>query len=333
MTEPAATPWYDLDLLRWAGRRVVVLWAGREFEAVLVVETKGRRTLQRWMTCASGEMVELPPKGRAGRDWPAQPESWRPAVPTEWGEPIGEPRPLLIAPQMAAASGRKRWGTQAEYDAQRASYAAQEAAARAADRETDGDVGWWLNPAAITYSPSGRIDHREAEGRLFRAILTDGLRPLSDVVTRPQEERSSLDGQQAEPASSDDVRPERFEPTPRDVDDHDIAIAWLAALDPVEVRRAAQAREPYRQRTLPQEVLIARANGGSWREVGGIWKRSPQWAHTEGRHALDLVTLAANGRAPLGRSTPAQRLAVVRASNRAHRQRETGGIVSHRETL
>lgn len=331
MTETAATPWYDLDLLRWAGRRVVLLWAGREFEAVLVVETKGRRTLQRWITCVSGEMVELPPKGRAGRDWSVQPEAWRPAVPAEWGEPIGDPRPLLFAPQMAAASGRKRWGNQAEYDAQRAAEDAEEIAARAADRDLDGSAGWWLDPAAITYSASGHISRREAEGRLFRAILAGGMQLRS--VVAPSAVRSGLDGYQADVVTTENAPPPRHKPTPRDLDDYCIAVAWLAALDPVELRRRGADRDPYFTRTLPQEVLIGRANGGSWREIGRHWGRSPQWAHTEGRHALDLVTLAANGRAPLGRSTSAQRLAVVRASNRAHRQRETGGIVSHRETL
>lgn len=167
---------------------------------------------------------------------------------------------------------------------------------------------WWRDPGLVTYSDAPHIGRSEAEGRVMRAILTDGLRPWKPR-TAPASgwPKAFQDADERCSAST-------FDPTPRDVSDSIIAMGWFAALDPPEMRRGA-IRSTY---TEPQLLLILRAQDPpfTWREIEILLGRPEKVARRRYRDATEAIMRAANGDQVFDHIPQRDRAAELRARNR-----------------
>ncbi len=288
------------------GVRVVVMRDGREFKAARTVDKNARAV--RWATEQDGELVWL-------RD---DPDCWRPERPDLWKAPLPEP----LSPVRAAATptlrargpegGRNRYAAmtaQAEKSAQtRAELVAEfgeiEEGVAVADKM------WWLTEK-LTYSPRGAISRREAEGRIARAILTDGIRGHYGGPGGLREASSALAQFIASSLHSTDAEDmiERFEPTPRDLSDYMTAFAWFSDLDPPNRRRGIG---PVWEINHEQKVLVWRVTGASWRRLASLAGGSHTGAKKVYGRVLDAVTGIAN-------RAPPDRTAGVRERNRRAR--------------
>lgn len=273
MTEPL---WYSSSVsLPPLRAPVVVHWEAREFPAMRVVHPTRQRAV--WMTVIDGEIVYLPqPKDR--RRWGEHPACWRPRDPAAWPFPL--PEPTRPPHRVSAADAAADSGSQEPTDAIGADKARQ----------------WWRDASAVTYSPPGSITAREAEARVKRAILTDGLRPEKNAGLTVQGWPAELiEAARLIEDGPGDERPPRFEPSPRDIDDAIEAMRWFAALDPPEMRRKG---EPIREKfVLLQVVLILRALDPpfTWDHAGRFIRRSGTRAQQLHAEAILRVTRVANG--------------------------------------
>ncbi len=271
MPTPSSEKWYDsktdLPPLKAAVR---VNWSGHVFIAMRVVHPKRARV--EWATVVDGELVYLPRK-KDRRKWDAQPGAWQPKDAAQW--PYDLPEPIYRPDRPPAPEAP----SQPEID-------------RLEARDPK-SAFWWRDAAQVTYSPAGLITAREAEARVKRAILTDGLR----------KEKFARMTQHAWPAellevaeaidNPDRPLPARFEPTPADIDDSLVAMAWFAALDPPEMRHM-----PIRPNfVILQSVLILRAVEPpyTWEQTGREIGRSHTRAQQLHAEAVERITKAANG--------------------------------------
>lgn len=292
------------DDLPGVGVRVVVNWVGRQFPAARTLDKKTRRV--RWATEQDGKLVWLPM-----RDWPDEcgdePDSWRPEKPELWKAPL--PPPLLSTePRFVDVRG----GRLREAESPRTNkYAAMAAQADASDRtraELVAEFGeidepsapdrpeklWWLSER-LTYSPKGCISEHEAEGRIARAILTDGIRPDDFGGPGPLRETSSALSQFIhETLLSTDAEHlvARFEPTPRDLSDYVTAFGWFSELNPPHMR---QAGSRIWEINHPQKVLVWRITGSSWRDLASLAGGSHTGAKKVYGRIISEVTAIANG--------------------------------------
>lgn len=287
-----------------AGRvRVVVGWEAREFVAARLQDSKGH---WRWAEMDMGEIRFLPPKGKAGRGWAAEPDWWRPLDAATWGLPLPPPLPDLVRPQFVSQSGSRKWRAMAEQ-------AAQSDAARAA-LEAEIAAEESVKPAPqdipdlatqITYSPAGSISREEALARVCRAILTDGAMTTGNPF-----------GLAA--AGDDEVRRERFEPTRADRSDYLTAYAWFAALQPPEER--PKDHEPYAF-NAPQRLLARHARGASLRAIAKAESLGhPEIAKRLLAAVVDAVHRIANGGPLHLYRRPIDHMAAVRGRNRSYRR-------------
>jgi len=286
---------------------VVVILAGRQFEAARAVD-KSTRTV-RWV------------EERDGKLWwfDDEPNCWRPKRPDLWKAPLPEALPPVRA---AATPTLRERGPEVGRNPNR--YAGMSAQADASDRARaelvaefgeieDGpptsDRLWWLTER-LTYSPRGEIGEREAEGRIARAILTDGIRgscggpqPLRQTSSAlSQFIHSSLHSTDAEDMI------EAFAPTPRDLSDYVTAFGWFAALAPY--KRAAEAQRW--EISHRQKVLVWRITGSSWRRLASLAGGSHTGAKKVYGGIIAEVTRIAN-------SPPIDWTADVRERNRKAR--------------
>lgn len=337
------------------GVRVVVSWAGREFCAARTWDKKAGGV--RWVTHMDGKLVTLPPKGQ-GERWGGEPEAWRPERPELWKAPLPEPLVSCGLTGAGAPSGRggagapgrlapgcraqavdavpgaprtqgwrggcvrgdkyNKMAAQAEQSAQtqaeiRAELGDDEEAAAGRDDQ------WWLTEP-LSYSPMGEVSLREAEGRVARAILTDGIRGRHGGPGGLTETSSALSGLVHETLLSTDAEgmTERFEPSPRDLSDYVTAFGWFAALNPPELWH--RRREPY---TLSQAqcVLVWRMITPplSWRRIGRQTRGNHETLRRVYGAALAGVHRAANGQPVLQHVRVKDRMAALREANRRAR--------------
>lgn len=286
--------WYALAHLP-AGRLTVRLsWDAREFAATRARDKRGQ---WRWAVTRAGTTVWLPMRG-----WSDEPQAWQPldaaAFPWPEGappEPLTSPAPIMWAERVKAA---------------RAAPVAP---------ETPGGA-WWLTEP-LTYSEVGAITEREAEGRLARALLTDGVKGGSGAPVAFANTAGALRELVADSLTGADAyRPPPFEPSPRDQSDYLVAMRWFTTLAPVAMR--GKRREAF-ELTHLQKLLVWRAQAVpvSWRRIAGFTGRSHEDARQTHERALEALTRVANGRPPFEHVPVHDALAAVRAENRAARAR------------
>lgn len=291
------------------GVRVVVNWVGRQFRAARAWDKKAGAL--RWAAEQDGKLVWLPM-----RDWPkdcaAEPDSWRPERPELWQAPL--PPPLLSTePRMVDIRPRRN-----RYSAM-AAQAEQSARAQAElvsefgeidDVPAVADKMWWLSEK-LTYSPRGSISEREAEGRVARAILTDGIRSSYGGPRKHRETSSALSQFIHSALLSTDAEHmiERFDPTPRDLSDYDTAFGWFSDLNPPKRRLPS---DPAWVINHEQRVLVWRITGSSWRGLASLAGGS----HTGAKKVYGRILGAVTG---IANREPLDRTADVRERNRRAR--------------
>src|SRR5690606_15145035 len=186
----------------------------------------------------------LPPKGQERR-WGPEPSAWQPVDLAAWDlplpEPISGPLPQRAVPWSRRESRGRQAGMIAQAEAAeaiRASVAAEIGPddAEEAPSPSGRPEQWWRDAALVPYSKPGEISHAEAEARVCRALLTDGLRPDNRLAPIART-IAALAEAVAETVSSADAedRGPRFEPTPRDLADYLTAMRWFALLNPPEL--------------------------------------------------------------------------------------------------
>ena len=304
-TIPAIYPGTMPPALRVA---CIVGWNGRQFQAVRLMHPKQKAL--RWATYRDGEVVWLPPQ-REARTWGLAPEWWRPAQPEHYPGRLPEPIAMRARPNWPPPPAPDT-GKMIESDDP----------AKAGNRSA-----WWLDPAAITYSPPGEISRAEAEGRVMRAVSCAGVdraalgmgpdltgAVLADLM-------DAIDA--ALGAGDDSALPaivERFQPLPADHGDWLVAMAWFSVLNPPEEWHGRRQAWALNQR---QRLLIWRSGTQpySWTVIAGEINRSKTRARQLYEDAIDKVSRAANQQRVFDHFTPRDHMADVRAGNAAHRRR------------
>ena len=308
------------------GVRTIVQWAGHQISAA---RTRDRKTgAVSWVTAERGKLVTLPPKGQEER-WGAEPECWRPEHPDKWDAPLPPPMERQAQPRMVYRTGRNRYAAmtaQAEQSARTQrelrAFLEEKGLAEVAPAAGDSSRQWWLSEP-LTYSDAGEISEREAEGRVARAILTDGIHGKYGGPRANASASSALQRLVHETLQSDDAddEPFRFKPGPRDNTDYLTAFGWFTALNPPEIWH--KRREPY-ELSQAQCVLVWRVivPPRSFRQIA----KSTGGSHEQARRiyggAIAGVTRAANGKRVLPYMTVADRMAALRERNRRARDHE-----------
>ena len=315
--------WYSpRDGLPPLNVRVLVRWCGRQFEAARILRRGGRGhlwltmtawmrdpDLGRWVPRRAPVPVELPDDGLPGiaYDIGPDPDVWRPLRPECWAAPLPPPVKTIAPVMWSSRTGFAAVADAAAAELAREMEADREAAAAQAGadaRESARALAWWRDPSRVTYSQPGAISLREAEARVSRAILTDGLNGFRSTA---QEIRDSalagvidggVDTELAE-------RVTRFVPLPQDLSDYLTAFGWFARLS-----QAPGGGGAFRL-TDPQLALVWRARGRSWRAVAEDLGVSDDTARRIFATGLVQVHRAANGW-PLGPVSVAEQRAALR---------------------
>lgn len=316
--------WYAVEHLPPGRVRVRVVWDGRVFVAARILDERAKRL--RWATVDEhGRTIMLPPRGQEQR-WGPEPSAWQPVDPATWDLPL--PAPLFSGPQEWAMPWsrrevRGRLGSMAaqaaEAESIRAGVLAEIGEAEPVSRPPGRPEQWWRDASLVTYSAPGEISHAEAEARVCRAILTDGLRPemLSASLAGTSAALAEVVAETVTSSDADDGRP-RFEPTPRDLADYLTAMRWFALLNPPELWHPR--RRPL-ELNQSQKLLVWRALDPplSWRAIGKRISRTAEGARRAWGGALERVWRAANGLPVHDHVKTVDQLAALRARNRAWR--------------
>ncbi|MGE4340330.1 MAG: hypothetical protein AB7E55_30930, partial [Pigmentiphaga sp.] len=206
-------PWYSpLDGLPPHKVQVRVQWRGRVFVASRIQHPN--RAGDAWLTASDWitriDVVDGVPTSRKTERRPRpmpiilpdhgldgipksgamalgpHPDAWQPLVANKWKGAL--PPPIkVISPQM--------WSSRTKFTAVDEAEAAELAREMERDREmaqsaNNGEtieVGgirlpWWRDATLVTYSEPGKISVSEAEARVSRAILSDGIRCRTEEV-------------------------------------------------------------------------------------------------------------------------------------------------------
>lgn len=347
-------PWYSpLDGLPPYNFQVRVQWRGRVFEASLIKHPN--RGGDAWLTASDWitrvDVVDGVPTSRKterrSRPMPIilpdhgldgipesgpmalgpHPDAWQPLVASKWERPL--PPPIKsIEPQM--------WSSRTKFAAVDDADAADLAREMERDREmaqtsNKGDtieiggirLPWWRDATLVTYSQPGAISVSEAEARVSRAILSDGIRCRTEHVL---EERTSTALQDLVAAAFDAEVATitewllRFNSLPQDRADEEIAMLWFAKINPPELH--SRGRRPAEHFTREQRVLVWRALSRGWRDIGEDLCCSDTQAKRIFGGALDQVWRAANGWPVFDHVTVQNQLAALKARNRQARHME-----------
>lgn len=185
------------------------------------------------------------------------------------------------------------------------------------------------------YSERPNISEHEAEIRMIRAIRTECVTPNRGVDgMKVSEGLNALADWAAE--NIDAEAPERWEPTPRDVTDAEICMAWFARLNPPEfTQRYGETvylqlgpldRKPNRY----QAALVWRAIDPpvQWKRIADALGCSEPTAQRYYERSLEAIADIANGRSvglfkSLGIRVKDQ-MQMVRERNRVHALRGYG---------
>jgi len=315
--------WYSPDDLPPGRLMVRVRWHGREFAAA-------RDKQSGWFTYVGGEIVKIPPPGKAGEDWPAAPDRWQP-LNTAWTWPRGVriPRPLPnpIRPAMYSSRGSGRGLTDEDYAQLAAEVAEDREAARAnPERSRSGEiieVRWWRDITQIKYEPPGEVTARHCEGRALRAMAHCGAmrdRDLGKIRVDP----TLAEVAEAVRAASSDVDRgwlDRFRPLPMDESDFETAMKWIVALNPVEMRH--KSREPW-SLSRGQLVLLYRALDVplSWADIGRERQFSVSGTRVQNiyKQTVEACLRAANGKQAFPWLKGTDQVKALRERNRAYRR-------------
>lgn len=293
--------WYSVQTPPPPLVQVRVQWAGRVFLAKLSYQSG----VPAWFVFQGANRVYLPEK-KNRKAWGDQPEAWQPQYPDQWAHELPEAMSSPASGRMVNIRARKRMSDEAD---------------ATGDKSDDAGGQWWLDPLQVTYSEKGNISRREAEARIMRAILTDGVSAFK---------RGDVSGTAAalmemgvmahdEDTVIRDLAP-RFEPRPRDQSDHLVAMTWFAALAPVEMRHKNREAGSLNQ---AQKLLVWRAINPpySWGDIGDYIKANRSTVRYRFKESLEMIFRAANGQRVYKHVTTVDQVAITRAENRAFRSR------------
>lgn len=338
-----AAPRYAMQHLPAGRCRVWVSWEAREFIAARMLHPKTRRLA--WCLPPRGpddEIVWLPRRADL-KLWAPDPDWWRPLDLDAWSWPndiVPPALPELVRPQLYSGNGSRRWASMAEQAERSARTQARITAEVVAEfgpavpppEKRKLASRWWWDESLMTYSPAGVVPHWEAEGRVCRAVLTDGLRP-GDLPQGFQGVGTALSQFVHESVTSDD-RVRFFEPTRRDMADYETfePMAWFGALNPPLLRRR---RALAGDLNAAQVIILLHALGYSWRKAGsfprlGVSGQRAMELYRGGKNnlgSIDKIHRVANG-LPIVPGAPAGEdpLAALRRRNREARNRDKGGV-------
>lgn len=311
--------------------RVRLVWAGWAGEGARIRCPRTGR--ERWVAWEKGRVRDLPPAG-SPRDQ-AEPDLWGPLNPDLWKMPL--PEPVV----QATAEGRM-WAGRQSFGAVEAALAAREMeadreAARAQARGIAGDDPsrkakrrqWWRDPSEIRYLPPGHISKRHAEGRVMRAIASDGfarwgtglgLHVRDPLAGMTEEEKRAFAEEEGDVPPAGDW----FEPVQADHDDYLTAMAWFSALGAGKDHRSETFTDLQQVLTLAAqpEAFSMRAIG----ETMGLKKRAAEQLYAR---ATARIWEIANGFKTAEAEASAAALARVKETNRAAR---IGGSHGHDHT-
>lgn len=334
--------WYAIDDLPAGRLRVRVRWEAREFVAARMVHPRTKRLA--WCLPPRNpedETVWLPRRADA-KHWSPEPDCWQPENPQIWTWPNGEePEPLSVQvhPQMYSGDGRRRWASMAEQAEKSERTQARIAAEVVAEFGPEVSppaarkIGsrWWWDISLITHSPPGVVSIEDVEGRVCRAVLTDGISP-GDLPQGWQGVGTALSQFVHEAVTSDD-RVRFFEPTKRDLADYESfwPMRWFGALNPPLLRRR---RALAGDLNAAQMIVVLHALGYSWRRAGKFprLKVSGQRAmelYCGGKNNLGAIAKmhrAANGQ-PVLPGLPAGEDPLMALRRRNREARERGSVV------
>lgn len=338
MTTAAAEKWWSLSDLpageiigievRWSGRRMIVsLVAVQRKLRWCRVDEDARRV--EWLP-PPDERARFGIESRDAQPWSEHPDCWRPINPS-WTWPYGcepEPLPPHRVPRL--------WSETMRFAAVEDAEAAELAREMERDRETARVQGehhdnaqetarrgvrslWWRDPSRIVYADAGSIRRDHAEGRLMRAIASEGPVRIANGLglhgTRVLARLSDTGGSALAAASArvEDGEVEPFEALPADHGDYAIAMNWLAALGTPGARTLTR-----RQTVL---ILAAQVSALSFAEIGRLLKPKIKRARVAVlyREAIDEVHAVANGARTKGVQDRDAALQRVQAANRAAR--------------
>lgn len=243
MTAPSLRDGGDWFPVSGLSRERTLVWlmvAGKPVQGYM---KRGRKLASWWVPAADGRGYEKVPRH-------AEPTLFRPLDGVAWEDPL--PPPAVLQPEPIPAYPAIR---------QRANLAPPNAPPL---------------PAAIPYSPRGKISLAECEARILRAIKTD--RALPDTDKAKMAVRANWPATSAGPG---DYPPEinlKWRPFPEDVADYLTAMGWYARLGCFE-----------------QRLIKRRALGASFlrmaEEEGG---RSHEWARQQYIAAITRAWVLAN---------------------------------------
>lgn len=336
---PDSTRWYPHASLALSGKPVRILLPGGEATGWVEIGTRAAasRPLSRDLAQRSlGAQLErtwhvLRDSGEADA-LGFEPWAWRPLPGQPWPHELPEPitawsagsRMVDVRPRKLRAMARQAEESarvQAELEAEHGLPAPPAPSGRLPAGESESATKqWWLDPAAVTYSPPGAIDILEAEARVARAILTDGLRAMERPAGLAPV-AAGLAGLVAETTGPDDAnRRPRFEATARDHADYLTAFGWFAGIAPLELRPRWAGNDwlSGAQKVLVWQALVPPL---SWRQIAGRAGGSQEgWRKTWGG-ALAAVHRVANGGQPMTHVKVADQLAALRERNLAWKRR------------
>lgn len=315
--------WYSIDDLPHGRLLVRVRWHGREF-------TAARDRQSGWFTYVDGTMVALPPKGKKGEGWPSSPDRWQP-LNSKWTWPGGRaPQPLSnpIQPSMYSSRGEGRGLTDRDYEQLAAEVAEDREAAKVqGERSAGGDIieiRWWRDITQVRYEPAGEVSLRHCEGRVLRAMAHCGAWDDRELgrVRRDRSLQEIMEAVASEASAVDKGWLERFQPLPMDESDFATAMAWVAQLNPIEMRPKRAGAWSLNRAQL---VLLYRAMDVplSWRDIGmhRAFNVSGTRVQKIFKTSIEACHRAANGKPAYRWMTVKDQIGALRERNRAYRRR------------
>ena len=331
--EGADAVWYPHGTLTLSGKPVRILLPGGEATGFVKIGTRATAGSPQGSRGAPERTWSVLRDSGAADALGFEPWAWRPLPDQPWPHDLPEPitawsagaRMVDVRPRKLAAMARQAAESarvQAELAQQYGPLEVAPGDSPAGSRPPGAKPGaqWWLDPVSVTYSAPGEIDILEAEARVARAILTDGLRSMERPAGLAPV-AAGLAGLVAQTVSSDDAeRRPRFEATARDHADYLTAFGWFAAIAPIELRPRWAGNDwlSGAQRVLVWQALIPPL---SWRQIARRAGGSQEgWRKTWGG-ALAAVHRVANGGQPMTHVAVRDQLAALRERNMAWKRR------------
>lgn len=322
--------WYAMQHLPAGRCRVRVRWEAREFVAARMMHPKTKRLAWCLPPRLHGEEIVWLPRRADRARWSTEPDCWQPDDAERWVWPADEPAPLPVQvhPQMYSGGSGRTWPSMDEQAVRSARL--QEAIEADAVQSAQRKLGsrWWWDDQLVAYSPAGAVSIEEAEARVCRAVLTDGIGPM-ELPQGWQGVGSALSQFVHETVTSDD-RVTFFEPTRRDVTDYETfePMRWFAALNPPIMHRRRKAAG---ELNTAQLVIVLHALGYSWRAAGRHQRL--RVSHERARQlylggpgragAIEMIWRSANGQPVMPwLSNTDDPLTALRRRNRDARNRE-----------